>query len=161
MQAPAYVCIIALSVLVAVEIELAKGKISGLKFGKPSAAAVNALALMSLSVSLLGWPPCMAAPSPATSITKIPGQKEGLTSQQQEHINQLQDSLQKARKGGEAESDALYQLGQYYFSISDPVKAESYFRQSLAVEDKLHRQDQSLQVRIALAHLMMSQKRSS
>ncbi|MBC8000187.1 MAG: CHAT domain-containing protein, partial [Leptolyngbya sp.] len=61
--------------------------------------------------------------------------------------------------GGEPEADALYQLGQFNFSIGDSTKAETYFRESLAVEDRLKRAQQALQVRIALAHLMMSQKR--
>lgn len=104
----------------------------------------------------------LAAPSQAPTITRLPGQSDGLTNQQQEHILQLEAALEKARnsKGkGEAEADALYQLGQYLFSVGEIGKAETYFRQSLSVEDRLHRQEQSLQVRIALAHLMMSQKR--
>lgn len=124
-------------------------------------AIVTALAL---SVSQVSPPPVTAAPSAAPTITKIPGQSDGLSSQQQEHLSQLEATLEKARQAkgskGEAEADALYQLGQYHFSIGDAGKAEVYFRQSLAAEDKLHRQEQALQVRIALAHLMMSQKRS-
>ncbi len=113
-----------------------------------------------LSISMALPEKVLAAPSPAQTITKIPGQVEGLNDQQKARIAELEVALEKARKGrGDAEADALYQLGQFYFSIGDSAKAETYFRQSMAVEDKLHRQEQSLQVRIALAHLMVSQGR--
>lgn len=102
-----------------------------------------------------------AAPSPAPAITKLPAQSGGLSIEQQEHIKQLLSILEKARKGkGDAEADALYQVGQYYFSIGDLIEAENYFRQSLSVEDKLHRPEQAVQVRVAVAHTMIAQKRS-
>lgn len=120
-----------------------------------------ALSLALLNAAIISPSPATAAPSTAPTITKIPGQQEGLNNKQQEHLSQLEAALEKARKGkGEAEADALYQLGQFHFSIGEINKAEGYFRQSMTVEDKLHRQEQSLQVRIALAHLMMAQKRT-
>ncbi len=121
-------------------------------------AAAASLAMLSNCAQIS---PAVGAPSQAPTITKIPGQPQEPSSQQQERIVQLENALEKARKGkGEAEADALYQLGQYLFSISEISKAEGYFRQSMAIEEKLHRQEQSLQVRIALAHLMMAQKRT-
>ncbi len=118
------------------------------------------LVLLAASLSLT-LSSAKAAPSPAAAITKIPGQKEEFSNQQREHISQLEAALEKARKSkGEAEADALYQLGQYYFAIGETMKSEDYFRQSMTVEDRLHRPEQALTVRIALAHLMMSQKRS-
>lgn len=105
--------------------------------------------------------PAEATPSQAATITKLPGQSDTLSSQQQERILQLEAALEKARKAkGEAEADALYQLAQYLFSIGEISKAEGFFRQSLIVEDKLHRQEQSLQVRIAIAHLLMARKKT-
>lgn len=126
----------------------------------PGRTIVNvALSIALLTTSIMSLCPATAAPSPAPTITKIPGQQDGLNNKQQEHLSQLEAALEKARKGkGEAEADALYQLGQFHFSIGEMSKAEGYFRQSMTVEDKLHRQEQSLQVRIALAHLMMAQK---
>lgn len=102
-----------------------------------------------------------AAPGSPATITKIPGQSEGLSAQQEEHIKQLQAALEKARKGkGDAEADALYQLGQYYFSIGDRLEAENYLKQSLAAEDRLHRPEQAVQVRVAVAHTMIAQRRT-
>ncbi len=115
--------------------------------------------MLALSFFLTSPVTVNAAPSPATTITKIPGQSDGLTPQQIEHIGRLEETLKKARNG-EAEADALYQLGQYHFSIGEAKKAESYFMSSKVAEDKLKRPEQALQVRIALAHLMMSEKRS-
>lgn len=123
------------------------------------ALSTATVAMLALGVFLTSPVTVKAAPSPATSITKIPGQSDGLSPQQIEHISQLEETLKKARNG-EAEADALYQLGQYHFSIGDTKKAESYFQSSKATEDKLKRPEQALQVRIALAHLMMSVKRS-
>lgn len=128
----------------------------------PGRTIVNvALSLALLSAAITSPCPATAAPSPAPTITKIPGQQDGLNNKQQERLSQLEAALEKARKGkGEAEADALYQLGQFLFSTGEMSKAEGYFRQSMTVEDKLHRPEQSLQVRIALAHLMMAQKRT-
>jgi len=127
--------------------------------GKEAVLAAVWLSITAVACGFTG--PVEATPSQAPTITKLPGQSEELTSQQQEKVLQLETALAKARKAkGEAEADALYQLAQYLFSIGEVNKAEGFFRQSLSVEDKLHRQEQSLQVRIALAHLMMSQKRT-
>lgn len=124
--------------------------------------AVFVAAWLSITAVACGFTgPVEATPSQAPTFTKLPGQSEELTSQQQEKLLQLETALAKSRRAkGEAEADALYQLAQYLFSIGQANKAEGFFRQSLSVEDKLHRQEQSLQVRIALAHLMMSQKRT-
>lgn len=128
----------------------------------PGRTIVNVAVLLALLAAVITSSlSASAAPSPAPTITKIPGQQDGLNNKQQERLSQLEAALQKARRGkGEAEADALYQLGQFHYSIGEMSKAEGYFRQSMTVEDKLHRQEQSLQVRIALAHLMMAQKRT-
>lgn len=123
---------------------------------KTRIAVAAACSLMIFSSS-----PLFASPGQIPSITKLPGQFDGPTAQQQQRLTELEASLEKARrqKGGEPEADALYQLGQFNFTIGDSTKAETYFRESMAVEDRLKRAQQALQVRIALAHLMMSQKR--
>lgn len=117
---------------------------------------------VAFSLMIFSTSPSIAAPGQIPNITKLPEQFDGTTAQQKQRLTELEDSLEKARKqkGGEFEADALYQLGQFCFTIGDSVKAENYFRESMAVEDRLKREQQALQVRIALAHLMMSQKRS-
>lgn len=122
------------------------------------------LAFLSLTATVscsFPWQTVLSAPSPAATSTRLPGQPEGLNAEQLEHIKQLQAALEKSRKGkGGAEADALYQLGQYYFSIGDRSEAENYLKQSLVAEDRLHRAEQSVQVRVAVAHLMMAQRRT-
>lgn len=121
------------------------------------AATVSIIAFAALTIA----PAALSAPGLAPTAPKLPGQSQAVTDRELQQLKQMEDGLVRARKGKkEGEADALYQLGQYLYSIGQPAKAEPYFRESLSVEEHLHRPEQALQVRIALAHLMMSQKRT-
>ncbi|HEY9784945.1 MAG TPA: CHAT domain-containing protein [Candidatus Obscuribacterales bacterium] len=136
---------------------LRKDGLSGLKRRQARMAALVCLA-SSLSLSALSNSiGVLAAVTPA--ITRVPGEEPSTA--QQARIRELEANVASAQKRGSAadQADAYYRLGQSLFEAGNPQRAEECLRQSMLLEEKAGRPAQSIQVRIALAHLMTSMKR--
>lgn len=98
----------------------------------------------------------------AAGTASTPSQAQGISPAAMQQIATFEEKLKKAQKYGDnkVEADCTYQLAKLYFEAGDLSQAETLMRKSLDIElTKLSRQREAILTTIALAEILVTQKR--